>query len=185
MSPHVCPWWLGRLHASAIRRLVEDPEQIVGPYLTEGMTVLDVGCGMGFFTLPMARMVGATGKVIAVDLQPRMLQGLKRRASRAGLSERIVPRLCDSESLGLDEYKSTIDFALAFAVVHEVPDANVLFGELRRAMARDGRLLIAEPPGHVSAADFATTLAAARKNGFTVVEHPRVRGTTDRSALLA
>jgi SAM-dependent methyltransferase len=185
MATHVCPWWLGYLHASAIRRLVEKPERLVGPYLEEGMTVLDVGCGMGFFTLPMARIVGPSGKVVAVDLQARMLSGLRRRALKAGLADRIVSRLCEPESLGLDEYQGTIDFALAFAVVHEVSNKERLFAELRQAVARHGRLLVAEPPGRVSADDFRITLAAAGRNGFAVLEHPTVRGKADRSALLS
>ena len=81
-SHRVCPWWLGYFLVSPLRRLVEDPEKIVGPYVSEGMTVLEPGPGMGFFTLEMARRVGSSGRIIAVDLQPRMIASLKRRAAR-------------------------------------------------------------------------------------------------------
>jgi ubiquinone/menaquinone biosynthesis C-methylase UbiE len=183
VAQHLCPWWLGCIHTSAVRRLFEKPEQIVGPSLQQGMTALDVGCGMGFFTLPMARIVGPSGKVIAADVQARMLSGLRRRARRAGLDDRIVLQLCEAESLGLDGYEGKIDFALAFAVVHEVPNAEQLFAELRKVVARHGRLLVAEPPSRVSADDFGVTLATAARNGFAVLAHPKVRGKTDRSAL--
>ncbi len=69
MSNRVCPWWLGYLLVSPLRRLFQDPTEIVRPYAGEGMTVLDVGCGMGFFSLPMARLVGDRGRVVCVDLQ--------------------------------------------------------------------------------------------------------------------
>jgi ubiquinone/menaquinone biosynthesis C-methylase UbiE len=182
---HVCPWWLGRFHTIPIRRLVEKPERIVGSHLAEGMTALDVGCGMGFFALPMAQMVGTTGKVIAVDIQPKMLSGLRRRATKAGLVDRVVVHPCEASSLKLDEYGGAIDFGLAFAVVHEVPDREVFFAELGHALAPHGKLLVVEPPGRVTVADFGDTLAAAAGKGFTVVDRPMIRGKTDRSALLA
>jgi hypothetical protein len=100
------------------------------------------------------------------------------------LSNRITTRLCGAESLGLDEYRGTIDFALAFAVVHEVPNRDRFFAQLREAVARQGRLLVAEPPGRVSEEDFRVTLEVGARNGFAVLEHPRIRGRTDRSALL-
>jgi ubiquinone/menaquinone biosynthesis C-methylase UbiE len=59
---HVCPWWIGYLLASPLRRLVQKPEVILRPFLSNGMRVLEVGPGMGFFTLPMARMVGSAGR---------------------------------------------------------------------------------------------------------------------------
>ncbi len=76
MSHRVCPWWIGYLLASPIRRWLQDPRPIVGPYVSEGMTVLELGPGMGFFTLEIARRVGPQGRVIAVELQPRLLFSL-------------------------------------------------------------------------------------------------------------
>jgi ubiquinone/menaquinone biosynthesis C-methylase UbiE len=54
---------------------------------------------MGFFTIELARMVGPTGRVIAVDIQPKMLQGLKRRAAKAGVMEQVDARLAEPASL--------------------------------------------------------------------------------------
>ena len=73
MAHRVCPWWLGYLLASPLRRLMQDPVKVVAPYVREGMTVLEPGPGMGFFTLELARLVGPSGRVVAVDIQPRML----------------------------------------------------------------------------------------------------------------
>src|ERR1039458_1564881 len=86
MGHRVCPWWLGYVLASPLRRLLQDPAAVVKPYVREGMTVLEPGPGMGFFTLEMARQVGASGGVVAVDIQPRMIAGLQRRLAKAGYS---------------------------------------------------------------------------------------------------
>jgi ubiquinone/menaquinone biosynthesis C-methylase UbiE len=185
MANHVCPWWLGYLHTNWVRRIVEKPERIVGPYLSQGMTALDVGCGMGFFTIPMAQIIGTAGKVVAVDLQARMLSGLRRRIERAGLVDRIVLHQCEAASLKLEKHRGTIDFALAFAVVHEVPDRDAFFAELCDALALDGKLLVAEPPGRVTVTDFGDTIAAAERNGLAVLDRPLIRGKTNRSAVLA
>ena len=100
MSHRVCPWWLGYLLASPLRRLLQDPEEIVSPHVREGMTVLDIGCGMGFFSLPLAELVGETGKVVCIDLQGKMIEGLIKRAVKANLEKRIDARICRQNSLG-------------------------------------------------------------------------------------
>ena len=121
---HVCPWWSGYLLASRIRRLVLRPETMVQPFIKEGMRVLEVGPGMGFFTLPMARMLGPRGKVVEVDIQERMLRALRRRAVKAGLEDRIDYRFSAADSLRVDDLRGSVDFALAVAVVHEVARRN-------------------------------------------------------------
>src|ERR1035437_2477353 len=93
MGHRVCPWRLGYVLASPLRRLLQDPTAVVRPYVREGQTVLEPGRGMGFFTLEMARHVGASGRVVAIDIQPRMIAGLKRRLAKTGLLERTEARL--------------------------------------------------------------------------------------------
>ena len=61
----VCPWWAGYILASPLRRLIQDPRSLLAPYVHPGMTVLEPGPGMGFFTLELARLVGPAGRVIA------------------------------------------------------------------------------------------------------------------------
>ena len=177
MSQRVCPVWIGYLLASPIRKLLQNPRAILAPYVKGGMTVLDFGCAMGFFSIPLAHMVGAGGKVICVDMQEKMLRGLERRARKAGVSDRVEARLCDQHSLGLEEFAGKIAFALAFAVVHEVPDHPRLFGELAAVLVPEGRLLVAEPRGHVTEDDFSKTLSIAQQQGFAVVEKPQIRGS--------
>jgi ubiquinone/menaquinone biosynthesis C-methylase UbiE len=183
MGHRVCPWWIGFLLANPLRKLVHDPARILAPHVREGMTVLEPGPGMGFFTLELARLVGARGRVVAVDLQPEMLAGLRRRAARAGLSDRIETRTATEESLGIDDLAGKMDLVLAFAMVHELPDAERFFREARRALAPGGKVLLAEPSGHVSAPDFEATLAAAERAGFVRTAGPPV--WRSRTAVLA
>ena len=92
MSHRVCPWWVGYFLASPLRRLVHNPSTILRPFVSEGMTVFEPGPGMGYFTMELARLVGRSGRVVAIDVQPNMLAELRRRAGRAGLLDRIDAR---------------------------------------------------------------------------------------------
>ena len=139
------------------------------------MTVLEPGPGMGFFTLEMARLVGATGHVIAVDVQAKMLDRLERRARRAGVAERIEAHLTTADSMALTSLAGKVDFALAFAVVHEMPSAGRFFAETHATLKPGARLLFAEPSGHVTGADFEKELDAAMRAGFRVVARPQIR----------
>ena len=177
MAHGVCPWWLGYLLAIPLRRLWQNPIDILGPFVGDAMTVLEPGCGMGFFTLDLARMVGPRGKVVAVDVQPRMLTGLQRRARRAGLGDRIDARLADGEQSGVADLDGKVDFALAFAMVHEVPDAARFLADVYRALAPGGKLLVAEPRGHVTDDAFRALLDRAAKTGFCLTPGPEIRSS--------
>ena len=184
MSERVCPWWIGYLLASPVRRwLSENPEDLLAPYVKEGMTVLEPGPGMGFFTLPLARMVGPAGRTIVVDIQPKMLAALNRRAVKAGLDDCIKMRLAQPESMNLDDLKGTVDFALAFAVVHEMPSAGRFFQETARALKPRALLLFAEPSGHVTPEKFQQELDAAQLAGLQEIDRPKVRRS--RAAVLS
>lgn len=139
------------------------------------MIVLEPGPGMGFFTLEMARRVGPKGRVIAVDVQPQMLAGLKRRARKAGFADRIETRLAPGEHLGIDDLKGRVDFALAFAMVHEVPNPELLLKEIAESLKPGAQLLLAEPAGHVSKQLFAAELDYASKAGLSLESQPAIR----------
>jgi ubiquinone/menaquinone biosynthesis C-methylase UbiE len=180
----VCPWWLGPILASPLRKLVQDPAVILGPHVREGMTVLEPGPGMGFFTLEAARRVGEGGRVVAVDLEPRMLAGLRRRAAKAGLEGRIETRTARRESLGVDDLAGRVDLALAFLVVHELPDQGRFFSELRAALAPGGKVLVIEPRGHVAPASFEASMAAAARAGLRRTPEPGPRVWRSLTAIL-
>lgn len=182
MAEHTCPVWVGHLLASPLRRLVQAPEHILGRHVLPGMTVLDAGCAMGFFSLPLARMVGPEGRVVCVDLQERMLSALERRAARAGLADRMEIRSCGQQSLDLADLSGSVDFALAFAVVHEAADPKSFLSDIYATLRPGGRLLISEPTMHVSQELFSESLQLAQESGFRLLELPDIR--RGRSALL-
>jgi ubiquinone/menaquinone biosynthesis C-methylase UbiE len=176
VAERVCPPWMGYLLLNPLRKLKESPTKILGPFVDEGMVVLEPGCAMGFFTLPLARMVGPEGKVVAVDLEPRMLSKLERRARRAKLAERLDIRQCDAGGLGIDDLADRVDFCIVMHVVHEVPDPATFFGEIRRSLKPGAKLLVIEPKGHVSAEDFGRSVAIAEEKGLRHIESPDIRG---------
>lgn len=174
MAEKVCPVWMGRLLASPIRRWLHDPVKLLGPFVESGMTVLDAGPGMGFFSVPLARMVGPGGRVVCVDAQEGMLAALVRRAEKAGVADRIDARLVTDAGFALGGLDGAVGFALAFAMVHEVPDARAFFGAVARSMRPGARLLVAEPRRHVSEGAFGKTVDAAIAAGLAAAEPPRV-----------
>ncbi len=175
MHGRVCPWWLGPILCCPLRRFVENPEVLLGPYVKPGMTILEPGCGMGYFTLPLARMAGPDGRVVCVDMQPRMIRGLERRARKAGLLDRIERIVCTPEDLGVSAWNGRIDLAVAIHMVHEVPQKQHLLEQIFTALRPGSTLLMLEPKGHVSAEDFEGTLQTARAARFTVVEKQQVK----------
>lgn len=181
--PHVCPWWIGIFLASPIRLWFEDPDKLLSGYVREGMTVLEPGPGMGFFTLPMAKMVGPRGKVIAVDLQPKMLEGVRRRAERAGVLDRIELRKATPDSLEVDDLRGSVDLIVAIYVVHEMPSEEVFFRQAAVTLKRGGSLLLIEPRGHVKPEKFSHELHSAFDAGLAISE--RVMGARSPTVLLA
>jgi SAM-dependent methyltransferase len=171
VSGHICPWWLAYTFDNPIRRLVHPPEKILGDYVREGMTVLDVGAGFGHFSIGMARLVGDAGKVVAADLQEKMLEKTLSRARKAGVDHRILPHLCRRDALGLE---LDVDFALACNVLHEMPDLHGLFAELRDRLRPEGCFFIMEPAGHVGGRAFEREIGLAREAGFAERARPRV-----------
>jgi len=152
------------------------------PLVREGMTVFEPGPGMGFFTIPIARLVGSSGRVIAVDVQSKMIAGLKRRAAKAGLLDRIDARVTSTDTLKVDDLAGKVDFTLAFAVVHEFPDSNPFFSQIAMVLKPGAQLLLVEPRGHVDDAKFALELKAAAAESLAVIGHPAIKRS--HSALL-
>jgi 2-polyprenyl-3-methyl-5-hydroxy-6-metoxy-1,4-benzoquinol methylase len=167
----ICPWRHAYLFDNLLRRLIHPPHRILGPYVREGMTVVDIGCGMGVLSIGAAKLIGRAGEVIGVDLQQEMLDVLRNRAERAGVAERMRLRRCAEDRLALDV---SADFVLAFWVVHEVPDQGAFFREVRSLLREDGKLLVAEPIFHTSARDFKEAVRCAEGSGLTYLEEPRI-----------
>lgn len=165
-APHRCPLWMHWLLASPLRRLVESPEALLGPYVAPGMTVLEPGCGSGYFTLPLARMVGPGGRVLCVDVEPVPIERLLKRAERAGLSARIAASVCSPTELGLDDRAGQVDLVAVIHAMHELGDLPGFLRQVVSLLKPSGRMLVVEPKGHVTAARFAAQLDACRRAGL-------------------
>jgi len=166
----VCPVEYSGYLEGRLRSWIHNPDKILAPYVKEGMRALDVGCGPGFFTLPMARMVGGRGCVVACDLQVGMLKRIAGKMDGSALQERVILHQCGETSLNL---AGSFDFAMAFYVVHELPDQRAFFDELAGLMAPGGKFLMVEPPIHVSRKEFALSLDTATRSGFSILDRPR------------
>jgi ubiquinone/menaquinone biosynthesis C-methylase UbiE len=161
--PFICPVeYAGSLDTS-IRKLVHKPHRILEAHVSNGMTVLDLGCGPGFFTIEMAKLVGETGRVIAADLQQGMLDKVAGKIRGTDLEQRIELHKCQDDKIGISK---KVDFVLAFWMVHEVPDQQRLFEELKSVMNPGGRIWIIEPKIHVTEKSFKMMISRLESAGL-------------------
>lgn len=167
----ICPVEKAGTLDNRIRRWLQDPKKILHPYIKEGMTVLDFGCGPGFFSVDMAHMVGESGRVIAADLQEGMLHKVRDKIKGTEIENRITLHKCEENKIGISE---NIDFVLAFYIIHEVINKEEIFTEIETILKPNGQLLIVEPPFHVSKSAFEETIRKAKAAGFTEVERPKI-----------
>lgn len=161
----VCPVARAGSLDNRLRKIFQNPGKILAPYVKKNMTVLDLGCGPGFFSLELARLVGNSGQVIACDLQQGMLEKLAGKIRGTELEERVMLHRCETDRIGVDQQ---VDFILAFYMVHEIPDKPGFFKELVSIVKTGGTILLVEPPFHVSQKAFDQTLATAREAGLSV-----------------
>ncbi len=169
---HVCPWWLAFTFDNPLRKFLHDPENILAGLVKPGMTVADIGCGMGYFSIALARMVGPKGRVVSVDIQQEMLDRLLKRARKQGAPDVIEAHLIPKDDIGIRE---PLDFALAFWMAHETGDIGRFLRQVASVLKPGGRMLIAEPRMHVSARTFQKILQHARDAGLTVMDGPPIR----------
>lgn len=168
---HICSWQHAYWFDNPLRRLFHKPERMLAAYVKEGMTVADIGCGMGFFSIGMAKMVGDNGIVISVDVQQQMLNVLEIRAKRAEMINRIRTSRCTEFSLGISE---RIDFVLAFWMIHETPNVKELFNQVKSILKPGGKFFIVEPKMHVSEQLFQDSIKFAREVGLRMIDEPSV-----------
>lgn len=169
----ICPVERAGALDNRIRRWFQNPQKIVGPYIKPGMTVVDMGCGPGFFSIEMATMVNDSGRVIASDVQEGMLRRLSEKICGTELEKRIDIHLCNESSSDIPG-TGTVDFVLAFYMIHEVSDQNSLFSTIHSLLKSGGRMLIVEPLFHVSNRSFEATVRKARNTGLSLLERPKI-----------
>jgi 2-polyprenyl-3-methyl-5-hydroxy-6-metoxy-1,4-benzoquinol methylase len=166
-----CPWWICFTFENPLRRLLHNPAKMLSPYVKQGWTVMDVGPGMGYFTIPIARLVGDEGRVIAVDIEQHMLDGVRKYAKRAGVDNRVETHLSQPGNIGVS---GPLDFTLAFWMVHEVRDRAKFVSQIAAATRPGGLLYFVEPKIHVARENFDDTVAKAEAVGFELIERPEV-----------
>jgi len=176
----VCPVEKAGALDNVFRRIIQNPNKLLKPYIKKGMNVMDLGCGPGFFTVEMAKLIEGTGKVIAADLQEGMLIKVNYKIEKLNLKNRVILHKCDTNKIGI---KQKVDFVLTFYLIHEVPDQESLFRELKEILNTNGKILIVEPRFHVSKKNFWKMIEVADDVGFEIVGAPNV--FYSRSVLLA
>jgi SAM-dependent methyltransferase len=167
----VCPWWCRFALFTPLRKALNDPQSFLAPWVKPGMVVADIGCGTGFITLPLSRLVGNKGKVIAVDLQTRMLEATRYAARREGLGSRIRFQQAKLDTLGA---LPRLDGAVTAWMLHEVPDKERLLHEIFTALRPGGVYLFFEPILHVTQKQFADESLLIEKLGFVREAHPSI-----------
>ena len=170
-NDRVCPVWMAYTFDNPLRKLIHNPYKMFKEYVREGMTVMDIGCGLGCFSIGLAKMVGRKGKVYSIDLQKGMLDRLKKRAVKAGVADIIETHQCYADKIGIEE---KLDFALAFWMIHETSDYVNFLKQIFYLLKPRGILYLADPKMHVSLPFFDETISAAEKIGFTVIKRPKI-----------
>jgi ubiquinone/menaquinone biosynthesis C-methylase UbiE len=107
-----------------------------------------------------------------VDVQDEMLQMVRKKAAKEGLESRIITHKSGQNRIGISD---RVDFALAFYMVHEVPNTEAFLKEIASLLKQEGRLLNVEPKLHVSASSFKKTIEAAQLAGLRPVSQPQIR----------
>jgi ubiquinone/menaquinone biosynthesis C-methylase UbiE len=120
----------------------EQPDRMLDSLgIQPGMTIADVGAGVGYHSLKMAERVGPTGLVYATDVQPQMLRMLIERARKADISN-VIPVLCTQDYTGLPP--AAVDLILMVDVYHEMSEPEQATASLRKALKPGGRLVLVE-----------------------------------------
>ncbi len=170
-SSRICPVEISGALDNSFRRWIQNPTKILKPYLNPGDKVLDFGCGPGFFTIDIAQLVGDTGTVYAADLQEGMLEKVRKKVNKTQMQNRIKIHKCEESGIKLND---TVDFILAFYMIHEVVNQVEVFKEFKQLLNPHGKLLIIEPNFHVTKNDFTNMISRLEKTNFRIIERPKI-----------
>lgn len=129
---------LHKLDSPERRKMLPPEETLQKLGVAPGETVIDIGCGIGYFTLPLAKMVGKEGRVYAVDILAQMVDETASRCTEAGLNN--VECLVSEENV-LPVRDQAADVAWMANLFHELQDRKQFLTELKRILKPDGRVL--------------------------------------------
>jgi ubiquinone/menaquinone biosynthesis C-methylase UbiE len=166
------PEFMANLIDNPLRRRIQPPDETAIRHgIRQGMRVLEVGPGNGRYTVAAARQVGPEGGIVTIDIEPRMIERVQRRAAEAGL-ENIDARVADVYQLPFEA--ASFDLSYMITVINEIPDPARAMGEIHRVLKPDGALVFSElllDPDYPLAGKL-TSLAASQ--GFTL--HKKIGG---------
>lgn len=171
MNHHLHPVKNAKYLDSQFRHFFQNPQKILRNHIHPGMTVLDLGCGTGYFTIELLKMVGKEGKVIAVDLQEGMLDILKQKLKNYSSIRNLEIKKCQEINIAITE---KVDFILAFYTLHEMKYFDDIILELKTILKPKAKIFISEQKFHVSKKNFAAIIEKMNENGFTLYESKRV-----------
>ncbi|MBP1631265.1 MAG: methyltransferase type 11, partial [Bacteroidetes bacterium] len=154
---------------SRFRLLVQNPRKILKKHIQPNMTVLDLGCGTGYFTLEIVTLLYNKGKVIATDIQKGMLDILKQKIINSDLQKQIQIHNNQENSLNLTE---KVDFILAFYSFHEMKYIDNIISDLAKISTSETKILISEQRFHVSKYMFNSIIQKLTNCGFEICERP-------------
>lgn len=123
---------------SRVRRFFTSPTKTVSKYVSRGSSVADLGCGPGFYTIPMAALAGPTGKVYAVDFDSRAIDRVAKKAAKGNLDGVIDARVGSASDLGHIPDR-TVDFVFANGLLCCMKDHSGALTQIRRIL-KDGGL---------------------------------------------
>jgi len=166
----VCPWWLCFTFDNPFRKILQNPFKILIPFVKAGDSVLDIGPGMGYFTFPLSKIVGAAGRVVALDIQEGMIRRLEKKLIKRHISN-VETKLYDGNSFPL---KGKFDFILLFWMYHEVDNKDAFIDGIKAVVKRNSLLLIAEPKFHVNKSSFDNSIRLFTDKGFKVSVKPQI-----------
>lgn len=170
-NQRVCPWWFAYTFQTPLRRFQTPPEKVLNPYLKEGMTFIDLGAGMGYFSTRAAKIVGKNGKVVSVDIQQKMLDILIKNAKKAGVNDIIEPHLSNSDNINLN---IEADFALAMWMMHETPDFVEFAKQVKAVLKPGSYFLVVEPTHHVPKKVIEKEIEATNQAGFEFLGYKKI-----------
>lgn len=136
------PEFMANAIDNPLRRKIQPPSEMPLRHNVEpGMTVLEVGPGNGTYTIETARRVGNTGKVIAIDIEPKMIERVTRKAQAEGITN-LVARPADVHDLPFDD--GTFDAIYMVTVIGEIPEPERALNEFYRVLKPTGTIAFSE-----------------------------------------
>jgi|WetSurMetagenome_2_1015567.scaffolds.fasta_scaffold34864_1 ubiquinone/menaquinone biosynthesis C-methylase UbiE len=171
MKTDVCPSSKYPKLESKFRKFIHNPQKIFSKYIKPGGSAIDIGCGPGFFTIELAKLVGEKGTVIGTDIQDEAITIINNKIKNTPLEKVVKAVKSSPESIGVTE---KLDFILNFYVLHEVKNMKKFIEEIKFMMKPESIYMLVEPKGHVNKNEFAEELDIIKNTGFKLIESPKV-----------